>query len=158
MRTQLLEEMGALLAVDCNTLGHREKTFRLAIEEQIQYAFDDWVVEGPAALLFLMNHMLKTGLTPRGWFNTWCREAGIDKSDRVYHELVLVEALERAMTYDQLNCCSLACCEIIGRRIISIIDAYEKSPKKPDFRNNAFLSGAVSSNGIDPQLRAFASR
>ena len=63
--------------------------------------------------------------TPKQWLLVWSRHKGIHDNDRVMHEMrALLEAFEYAGTYDQLNLGSLACMETLGRRMQSIVDAY----------------------------------
>ena len=62
------------------------------------------------------------------------RFKGIQENDRVMHEMrALMEVLEHGGCYDQLNLTSLACMESVGRRVQSIVDAYNSgSSTSPD--------------------------
>ena len=91
-----------------------------------------------------MKHMLKkNGVTPKQWLLAWSRHKGIRDNDKVMHEMrALLEAFEYAGIYDQLNLGSLASMETLGRRMQSIVDAYNSgTAASPDWGTARIMSG-----------------
>ena len=122
------------LAVEYDDQGERFKLWRDVCRECREYAYPDWPHEGPQSVLHLIKHMHKHGGSPKLWLQSWARFKGIQENDRVMHEMrALMEVLEHGGCYDQLNLTSLACMESVGRRVQSIVDAYNSgSSTSPD--------------------------
>ena len=82
-------------------------------------------------------------------------------SDRVAFEMrTLIDCLFTAGSYDQLNVPSLACMEIISRRVQGTVDAYSAgSPGNPDWSSARVITGYKGAeDAISPALRAWAAR
>ena len=82
-----------------------------------------------------MKYMLKNGGSPKQWLQIWARHKGVHENDRVMHEMrALLECFEHAGCYDQLNLGSLASFQTLGRRVQSIVDAYNSgTASSPDW-------------------------
>eukprot|EP00973_Karenia_brevis_P067247 9351518-Karenia_brevis.AAC.1 len=124
------------LAVDYDAHGERFKEWRMVCQEMWHQSFPDTPLEGPATVLHLCKHMQRHGPTPETWLDKWCGDRNILHTDRVYYELkALVQAIEFAGSYDQLNLASLVSMEILARRAQTIFDAYAVNPSKPNFES-----------------------
>ena len=131
------------LSVQYDDQGERYKPWREATRESREYGYPDWPHEGPQTVLHLMKHMLKNGGSPKQWLQLWGRQKGIHENDRVMHEMrSLMDCMEHAACYDQLNLPCLASMETVGRRVQSIVDAYQSgSTSAPDWGAAKIISG-----------------
>ena len=104
--------------------------------------------------------MERTGRVPSGWLDKWAQSKSIAVTDRVYYELkTIIDALEYAGCYDQINLGSLVFAELLCLRVQAIVDAYENNPSKPSFENAKYFSGLKSlSDAVSPDLKSFAAR
>eukprot|EP00959_Pyramimonas_sp_CCMP1952_P441213 9236780-Pyramimonas_sp.AAC.1 len=104
--------------------------------------------------------MERTGRVPSGWLDKWAQSKNIVSSDRVYYELkTIIDSLEYARCYDQLNLGSLVFAELLCLRAQAIVDAYDTNPNKPSFENAKYFSGLKSlSDAVSPDLKSFAAR
>lgn len=149
------------LAVEYDDQGERFKLWRDVCRECREYAYPDWPHEGPQSVLHLIKHMHKHGGSPKLWLQSWARFKGIQENDRVMHEMrALMEVLEHGGCYDQLNLTSLASMESVGRRVQSIVDAYNSgSSTSPDWGAAKIISGyAGPEDVVMPSLRSWAAR
>eukprot|EP00974_Lingulodinium_polyedra_P037488 3595860-Lingulodinium_polyedra.AAC.1 len=74
----------------------------MVCSESTEEAWKDAPLEGPISLLHTLKAMLRSGGDPRRWLAEFCRDRKIEKSDRVYHELVvLTDVLYFGGTFDQ---------------------------------------------------------
>ena len=149
------------LAVEYDDQGERFRSWRDATRECREYSYPDWPHDGPQTALHLMKYMHKNGGTPKQWLLVWSRHKGIHDNDRVMHEMrALLEAFEYAGTYDQLNLGSLACMETLGRRMQSIVDAYNSgSAASPDWGAARIMSGYQGPEDlVSPTLRSWAAK
>eukprot|EP00929_Paragymnodinium_shiwhaense_P055544 TRINITY_DN27826_c0_g1_i1.p1 TRINITY_DN27826_c0_g1~~TRINITY_DN27826_c0_g1_i1.p1 ORF type:complete len:463 (+),score=96.94 TRINITY_DN27826_c0_g1_i1:88-1476(+) len=148
------------LEVSYDGQGARYKEWRAVCVETHEEPFIDWPVDGPRTVVDFAKHMEKHGRTPTGWLERWCADKGIQKSDRVYHEVRnLAEVFEFAGVYDCLNVGSMGCLELLVRRWQTILEAYEVNPTRPNWDNARYFSGLGSSvDGIVPSLKTYVAK
>ena len=127
--------------------------------ERREYNYKDWPLDGPLTTLHFIKHTCRHGGDPKRWLAEWMRSKQIQDNDRISFEMkVLIESLYVGGTYDQLNLCSLACMEILARRIQAIIDAYSSGPI-PDWHSAKIMTLYHSpEDAISPQLKTWAAR
>ena len=77
--------------------------------------------------------------------------------NRVAHELrVLVETLQAAGSYDQLNLGGLAELEIVARRVQLITEAYA-NPQKPNWDTSKFFAGtSAAGDAVSPKQKTLS--
>ena len=146
-----------VLDVDYDTEGERYKEWRQVTLECREYNFRDWPLDGPLTTQHFIKHTAKHGGDAKRWLAEWMRSKQIQEGDRISFEMkVLMESIYLAGTYDQLNLSSLACIEIIARRIQAIVDAYSSGPI-PDWHSAKVMTLYRSpEDAISPQLRSWA--
>ena len=72
----------------------------------------------------------------------WKRNSAVPSGDRaVYEDEALCLALQFLSTIDQINVPNLKGCELMGRRIQLIREAYRISPSAPDFSASDHFMG-----------------
>ena len=118
----------------------------------------DWSrprLSGKPTALHMCKMFERYGGSPRGWLERWLREKGISSTDRVSCELrSLVEAVEEAGTFDQLNLGALACLEVLCRRVALLVDAH-RNPSRPSYANAKFYTGPDTADElVSPEFRA----
>ena len=92
------------LWIDYDETGSRYKSWRRVANEVYAHQFKDSPVEGPGSCLHMIQHWDRHGGNPRLWLQLWCQSRGVQRSERVYHEMeVLLEIFHVAGTFDQLN-------------------------------------------------------
>lgn len=156
-----VSEDARTLSVCYDDQGERYRSWREATKEASEYSYSDWPLEGPQSVLHLMKYMLKNGGSPKQWLLIWARHKGVHDNDRVMHEMrALLESFELAGCYDQLNLGSLACFEALGRRVQSIVDAYNSgSSASPDWGAAKIMSGYQGPEDlVSPSLRTWAAK
>eukprot|EP00913_Durusdinium_trenchii_P010332 g9688.t1 len=156
-----VSEDARTLSVCYDDQGERYRSWREATKEAREYSYSDWPLEGPQSVLHLMKYMLKNGGSPKQWLLIWARHKGVHDNDRVMHEMrALLESFELAGCYDQLNLGSLACFEALGRRVQSIVDAYNSgSSASPDWGAAKIMSGYQGPEDlVSPSLRTWAAK
>jgi hypothetical protein len=148
-----------VLWLDYDAQGTRYKAWRDCVRESFTEPLRCPEVEGPTGAHHLMKHFVKVGGDPRRWLESFCREHGIARSDRVFHEITcLTEVLFLLGTFDQVNVPSLAGGERLCRRIVSIIDAYSRGGV-PNWKLAKFYDGnAADTDAIDPGLRLWSQK
>ena len=141
------------------TQRERYKEWRQVTLECREYNFRDWPLDGPLTTQHFIKHTAKHGGDAKRWLAEWMRSKQIQEGDRISFEMkVLIESIYLAGTYDQLNLSSLACIEIIARRIQAIVDAYSSGPI-PDWHSAKVMTLYRSpEDAISPQLRSWAAR
>ena len=56
--------------------------------------YEDWMIEGPHTVLWLMKHVERCGGDPMAWFNKWIAELRPNSGERLVYELqVLCQVL-----------------------------------------------------------------
>jgi hypothetical protein len=73
---------------------------------------------------------------------------------------ILVDILELAVCYDQLNLGACACLEKIARRTQAIVDAWDTTPgSHPEWGTaDLFIGTERVDDAVDPELREFVGR
>ena len=97
--------------------GKRERSFRSALPDFVETAWDDWPVAGPRTFLWCSRHILTHTFHPLEHHSRFRQLASLVVNDpgAVEHEF-LMRLIEVAVTYDQLNCSELTVMELIARR------------------------------------------
>ena len=106
--------------------------------------------------MWLCKFIRDQGCVPRTRTEKWMREAHVPDTDRVKHEHgCLMEMLEWALTYDQLDVSSLASFELLSRRVQLLEEAYTANPKAPRFEGSDHFQGlGKRTAAVAPQLTA----
>ena len=154
------EEELRTLAVDFDDHGCRFKAWREVCAESFEEEFHDKPVEGPSCCLQVCKHMERHGGNPKAWFAEWCREIGVSKVDKVYHETsVIIETLWLAGTYDMYNVgCSMAL-EVLTRRLMQIVEAHARGIDQVNWDAGKHYTGVRSHLDLVPSdLRSYARR
>ena len=140
--------------------GKRFRSWRDVVLDITENVWPDSPNEGPATVVDNLTHMERYGGTPRLWLQLWARARGVEEGDRVHHELsCLVDILETAGTYDQVNLGSLACMEVCCRRLQSIVDALSAEGGKQDWGNARLFTGRKRAEDlVSPALKAWAAK
>ena len=159
--TEETSEDARTLSVYYDDQGERYRSWREATKDAREYAYSDWPLEGPQSVLHLMKYMLKNGGSPKQWLQIWARHKGVYENDRAMHEMrPLLECFEHAGCYDQLNLGSLASFQTLGRRVQSIVDAYNSgTASSPDWGAAKIMSGYQGPEDlVSPNLRSWAAK
>lgn len=154
-------EDARILAIDFDSHGERHKEMRQVVQESEEFSWKDWPMEGPLCTLHLLKQMWKNGGSPKHWLQVWSKYKAIQENDRIMFEMrTLVDSLELACVYDQLNCPALASFEVISRRIMAVVDAFNAgSSSMPDWGAAKVMTGYRGPEDvISPQLRQWAAR
>ena len=149
-----------VLTVMYNSQGARQRDWRSAVDAMQEDSFADWPLSGPRSMLWLMNFFTQVGLGPTLWLERHLQTSGWSPTDRSVHELrVIAEVLEFAAHYDQLNVCSLASFERLGRRWQAILEAHLRDPSAPDYDADDAFSGSVNRRVcVAPALRSHVAK
>jgi hypothetical protein len=139
--------------------GQRHKPWKSVVAEGSTQRYGDTELEEHPQALHVAKMMLRTGGSPRGWLREWSREKGILKPSHVHHELTsLVDAFEYAGCVDQLNIGASACIECLVRRVLAIVEAYDR-PDQQNWQLAAELAPSQEAGGLmTADLRAAATR
>ena len=107
--------------------GKRFKEFREGALACKTCEFDDWPVEGPRTLKWVLGFILENGATPMGMHQTWRTNCRMQPGDGpvVEHE-GWCRVLQLLISYDQLDGANLAACELIGRNIQRIQEKHKE--------------------------------
>jgi hypothetical protein len=140
--------------------GKRFRPWRDVVRDITENAWPDSPHDGPSTVVDNVTHMERYGGTPRLWLQLWARARGVEEGDRVHHELsCLVEILEIAGTYDQINIGSLACMEECCRRLQAIVDAFSSDSGRQDWGNARIFTGRKRAEDlVSPSLKAWAAK
>ncbi|CAK0861934.1 unnamed protein product [Prorocentrum cordatum] len=146
--------------IDADETGARFKEWRKVVQESTQEIFSDSSIRGPPACLEICRKMYRHGGTPKMWFQEWCKEQGVTRKDRAYHEVqTLIEVLYLAGTYDQLNMGALASLEVVSRRLLQYVEAYAHGAENANWGAAKHLGGTTNPLDLVPDaLRSYASR
>ena len=115
---------------------------------------------GAPSALHACKMMLHHGGTPTLWFKEWCRDKNIARQSRLWHEVkCLIDAIERAGTYDQLNLGASVAVETLIRRLLAIVEAMGKDAENPDWSLAGDITGEANiSDLMSVELRGEVSR
>jgi hypothetical protein len=103
--------------------------------------YPDNPLEGPSTTLGLMKHMGRFGGNPRLWLGIWVRDHHLERSDRVYRELVvLIDLLCIWGRVRPAEYASVVCFERASRRMQTMLDAYRAPSRAPNWSMSAHYS------------------
>ena len=112
--------------------GKRRRGYEDACMMLEEPTFEDWPVQGPRTTRWLSLFIKDHGGTPRGRTARFMLDARVPEGDRVKHEHQnLMEILEYAMVYDQVDVSALSSFELLARRVALLEEAYTANPKNP---------------------------
>ena len=96
----------------------RYREWRTVAARATEKEFDDWVLEGPRTALWMGRQLSREGGGPLAHHQRWKAALKLDEHDRAGHEHEhLATMWELAGSYDQLSIGSLACVEVLARRM-----------------------------------------
>ena len=142
-------EPGAFVAPDARVSavrydeqGLRRRTFEDACGQLEEPDFADWPVEGPRTTRWMCKFILTHGGNPQSRSPRFFTDAKVPEGDRVRHEhLLLMDILQLALEYDQLDISALASFEVLARRVALLEESYTTNPKNPRFEGAEHFSG-----------------
>ena len=104
--------------------------------------------------------ILQNGGTPRSRVLKFLQEMKVPENDKIRHEYgVLMDILEMAIEYDQVDVSSLACFEVLARRVQMIEQAYSANPRQPRWEGQEHFMGiGQRGSATMPGLRAHAAQ
>ena len=119
----------------------------------------DWALAGSPSCLEVAKHFDKHGGDPRSWLQRFEADKGIERTDRMHHELAtLTYALYYAGSVDCLNLGGLLCLEVIARRLESLVEALGDGQVQGHRDTGKYLAGRKSTmDCVAPQLWSWAS-
>ncbi len=134
--------------------GLRWKDFREAVHGMIEDQFEDWPLDEPRSVLWLLRSMVRYNRTPTTWLDNYFTKKKYADQDRAKHELrCLAGVLMLPICYDQLNVVSLADVERLMRRWQLIIEAHERDPLHPIHDDEDHYNGLGDEfQGVSPAL------
>jgi len=138
-----VERDARVMPVKFDAQGERYRVF----QEAVSMTFADELpggfgLEGPRTLLPLLKSFVQQGGSPELSHMEWKRNSAVPSGDRaVYEDEALCLALQFLTTIDQINVPNLKGCELMGRRIQLIREAYRISPSAPDFSASDHFMG-----------------
>ncbi|CAK0801976.1 unnamed protein product, partial [Prorocentrum cordatum] len=147
-----------VLPVLYDQMGQRFRAYSNAVGLLEEPRFDDFPAVGPRTTLWLCRFIRDQGSVPRTRTEKWMRDAHVPDNDRVRHEHgSLMEILETALTYDQLDVSAPASFEILSRRVQLLEEAYTSNPKAPRFDGSEHFQGLGREvAAVAPQLTSHA--
>jgi hypothetical protein len=138
-----------------NSAGHRFKCLKAVAEQQSQVAFDDFPIDGPRTMSWLLREMAKSNMEPMQRHLAWKQSWKLDGEDkRVVQHALLSELLELFGSYDQVELCNTAGGECIARNIMTLEYELKKKATNDDNQKEWFLgrSRNVGMHLIAPEL------
>ena len=143
--------------------NRRYREYRDAVGQCSQVAFDDFVVKGPRACLWVIKHMMESGGTPVGHHQRWRVNCKLQVTDSgVAEHETYCKVLQTMLTYDQLDVSNLASAEVIARQIQLIEERYENKLVDIDKHGqNHLFSGLDETRGgicLSPALREYVAQ
>ena len=103
----------------------RGRPFAQAVSLLSESTFNDWPVDGPRTLLWLLRTMAAGDTTPNRRHYWWRSVLGLGANEAgVGEHAFLSELLENGVCFDQLNCSELAVYEHISRRYQVLEESY----------------------------------
>ena len=147
------------LCVDTDPFGTRFKDWRSVCYESWSEPMPGSPVLGPATALKLCYVYFQNGGDPHRWLELWCRDHGLTKTDRVYHEMkTLISAIYVGGTFDQINVGGLAMVEVLVRRAQAISQAYKQGVNgKPNLSAaDLFLGEEGGADGVTNEITEYA--
>jgi hypothetical protein len=140
--------------------GERYRQYGEAVSMLLEPAWHDWPIKGPRTVRWLAKYIKDMGITPKLRTARFLTDAKVADTDRVKHEhSTLMEILEWAMVYDQLDVSALSCFELLSRRVQLLEEAYAANPKAPRFEGGEYFQGLGRRNAaVDPALTQYVAQ
>jgi hypothetical protein len=140
--------------------GERYRQYSDAVPLLLEPAWHDWPIKGPRTTRWLAKYIKDMGITPKLRTARFLLDAKVPDTDRVKHEhATLMEILEWAMVYDQLDVSALSCFELLSRRVQLLEEAYAANPKAPRFDGGEYFQGLGRRNAaVDPALTQYVAQ
>ena len=102
----------------------------------------EWDLTGPPGCVDIAKRIDDNGGDPRSWLERFEADRGIEKTDRLHHELAtLADALYYAGSVDCLNLGGPLCLEIVARRLESIVEALGGWEEQASCEAAGYLAG-----------------
>ena len=114
------------LWVDVDAHGLRRKGYEKCVLESFTVPYGESSrIRGPPTTMHVLQYFIENGGDPRLWLEIFRQSKNILRTDRIWHELVVITDLFwYASMVDQLNCPGCVCFEVLARRTLAIIEAY----------------------------------
>ena len=143
-------------AVQYDERGERFRQFSESVNLMEEPPWPDWPISGPRTVRWLCKYIKDGGLTPKSRTGRFLADAHVPETDRVRHEHgTLMEVLEMAVVYDQVDVSALASFELLSRRVRLLEEAYTANPKNPRFEGSEYFVGlGRRSCAVSPALTA----
>ena len=153
-----------LLRLNRDLTGRRFLDYRQGCDLFHTGRFVDWPVDGPLTVRWVLRHMLAHGGTPLAFFQRFLAETRLDYSASGIAELYgWCKFFEVLVTYDQVDPCRLAACELGARRVQMVCDKWKaKLPANSGsgdlFEDSHLLLGTSDTRGavcMSPALQSW---
>ena len=130
------------------------KDFRIAVQELVEDSMWDWPLDEPRTVMWVLKTIARSSHSMTSWLDSYFQRKPYAASDRSRHELrAIAETVQYLVTYDQVNCASLAGVERLMRRWQLIIQAHDRDPLKPHYDEDQLYSGqGEEAAGVCPAL------
>ena len=137
--------------------GERYRSFDEALRFLEEPEWKDWPIQGPRTVRWLCRFIKEHGGVPKARTQRFLSDAKVPDTDRVkYEHGCLMEILEWAVVYDQVDVSALACFELLARRVALLEEAYTANPKNPRFEGSEHFQGlGRRTAAISPALTSF---
>eukprot|EP00434_Breviolum_minutum_P013777 symbB.v1.2.012153.t1/scaffold793.1/size162056/2 len=128
--------------------GRRFLDFSQAIDLMNEFAFDDWPLSGPRAVLEFLKSVREGSADLVGYHLQWSRNSGISQySAALFEHRVICDSLKAFITVDQIDPSSLLGVEYLVRRLIQIETAVSRNPSAPDYGLEVIMEGGIGPAG-----------
>jgi hypothetical protein len=122
--------------------GKRYRGYDKAMNTLEEPSFTGWPMTGLCAMRWLAMFIKDICGTPRNRTSNFLADAKVPEGDRVRHEhSLLMEMLECAMVYDQLDVSALVSCELLSCSVALSEEAYTVDSKAPRVEGSDYFSG-----------------
>ena len=141
------------LPVQTTKTGKKHRDYTSAVELCSETPFPDWCIEGPRTALWVLEAIQRQETTPVRRHYWWRQMLQVTVADEgISEHLAICEALETAVTFDQLNCGELAIVEQMARRLQMWEHVYAQR-----LQDTSRPAEGSSSKGVDGDERALFS-
>ena len=129
--------------------GRRFLDFSQAIDLMNEFAFEDWPLSGPRAVLEFLKSVREGSADLVGYHLQWSRNSGISQySAALFEHRVICDSLKAFITVDQIDPSSLLGVEYLVRRLIQIETAVSRNPSAPDYSGlEVIMEGGIGPAG-----------
>eukprot|EP00971_Amphidinium_carterae_P343138 6482725-Amphidinium_carterae.1 len=146
--------------IERDSQGHKYRSYETVLPLLREAPMADWPLSGPRSARWLARFIKDNGGSPRLRTSRFVQDAKVPEGDRVrYEHAMLMEMLEAATIYDQIDISSLCSFELLARRVSVLEEAYYSNPKAPRFDGSEHLQGLGKRGAaIMPALTEYASK